>query len=140
MENTQKIAETLKQMPNIQFAYAFGSRIKGKPRFGSDLDIALYFDKEPELLEIGMIVNELEKVSGCQVDLVKLNGLHKKNPKLAHNVIDEGILLFSRNEKELIGFKKSAILWYLDFKPVIDLFERKLKERIANRKFGKVEG
>jgi uncharacterized protein len=139
MENTQKIAETLKQMPNIQFAYAFGSRVKGTPHFGSDLDIALYFDKEPDLLEIGMMVNELEEASGLQVDLVKLNGLHKKNPKLAHRVIDEGILLFSRDDKALVEFKKSAILWYLDFKPVIDLFERKLAERISNKKFGKVE-
>jgi predicted nucleotidyltransferase len=133
--NKQKITKILKQTQYVQFAYFFGSRVKNKTRFGSDLDIALYFDKEPELLNIGELVIELEKTVDCNVDLVLLNNLYEKNPKLAYSVIAEGILLFSIDDKLLSLYKKMTYLKYLDFKPIIDLFTGKLNERISNKKF-----
>lgn len=137
--NREKITERLKQNQNILFAYLFGSHVKDKVRFGSDLDIALYFKPEPQLLEIGKIVNELENICEFKIDLVSLNNLYNKNPKLAYSIISEGDLLFGNNKKELVHFKRMTFLNYLDFKPVIDLFDRKLKERISNKKFAVVE-
>lgn len=139
MENINKITGLLKQTQYITFAYIFGSRVRNQARFGSDLDVALYFDREPDLMEIGMLASELEEAAGCKIDLVRLNGLPEKHPALAYAVISEGKLLFCNHEKIHVAFKKSAMLRYFDFKPVIDLFERKLAERIANRKFGAVE-
>jgi predicted nucleotidyltransferase len=133
--NKEKIIEILQQTQNIRFAYLFGSRIKNKIRFGSDLDIAIYFDQEPQLLEIGSLVNELEETAGCRVDLVKLNKLYEINPKLAYSVIGEGIILLCNDEKLLIEYKKNVFLRYMDFKPVIDLFTKKLNERISNNNF-----
>ena len=137
--NKQKLIEVIQQTENIRFAYLFGSHVKNKTRFGSDLDIALYFGREPQLLEIGRLVNQLEEAADCKVDLISLNDLDEKNPKLAFSIIDEGILLHCNNEQLLIQYKKMVILKYLDFKPVIDLFTRKLNERISNNKFAVVE-
>jgi hypothetical protein len=133
--NKGKIAAVLKQIENIQFAYLFGSQAKNKARFGSDLDIAIFFEHEPQLLEIGMLVNQMEEASNCNVDLISLNDLDEKNPKLAFAVVAEGLLLFCNNERLLTEFKKSVFIKYLDFKPIIDLFEKKLHERISNNKF-----
>jgi uncharacterized protein len=137
--NIDEIINVLKENENIKFAYLFGSHAKNKTRYGSDLDIALYFENEPELTDIGTLVIELEKAADCNIDLVSLKELYKKNPKLAYSVIDEGTLLFNFDEAFLGHYKKKVFLHYLDFKPVIDLFTSKLYERVSNNKFAAAE-
>ena len=133
--NKEKITEVLYNSRNIQFAYLIGSLARDKARFGSDLDIAVYFEDKPNLLDIGMLVNELEKVTEYNVDLILLNDLYNSNPKLAYSVIGEGDLLLCRNEKLLISYKANTYMEYFDFKPAADLFYRKLRERIINNRF-----
>lgn len=137
--NKKKITEFLKSKRNIKFAYIFGSFAKEQNRFGSDLDIAVLFEQEPDLLNIGQLITELEEVVDLNVDLVSLNNLFDKNPKLAYSVIADGILLFCADHKLLSQYKKITFLKYLDFKPVIDLFTLKLYERISNKKFAVIE-
>lgn len=137
--NKEKIAELLKSDQNIKFAYIFGSFAKEKNRFGSDLDIAVLFEQEPDLLSIGHLIAQLEEVIDFNVDLVSLNNLFNKNPKLAYTVIADGILLFCTDHKLLSQYKKITYLKYLDFKPMIDLFTSKLNERVSNKKFAVVE-
>jgi len=139
IQNKEKIIRILHSTNNILFAYVFGSQVKNKIRFESDLDIAVYFKKEPELLEIGEIVGELESETKKVIDFISLNNLYQKNPKLAYSVIAEGILLFCDDRNLLAQYKKKVFLYYLDFKPVIDLFTRKLDERILNKKFAVVK-
>ena len=136
--NIEKISKVLQRTQNIEFAYIFGSHVKNKTRFGSDLDIAVNFKKEPELLSIGMVVNDLEEITNYEVDLVMLNGLIEAHPKLAYSVISEGILLFNNNEESLTLYKKKAYLAFLDFEPVINLFDKILKERIYKNKFAEM--
>lgn len=137
--NKNKIIEVLRQNENIIFAYLFGSQVKNKTRFGSDLDIALYFVNEPELTDIGTLVLELEKAADCKIDLISLKELYDKNPKLAYTIIDEGFLLFCLDQRFLAKYKKNTLLNYLDFKPVIDLFTKKLYERVSNNNFAVAE-
>ncbi len=137
--NKEKMTEVLQNSGNIQFAYLVGSIAKNKARFGSDLDIAVYFEHKPDLLDIGMLVNGLEKITEYNVDLILLNDLFKTNPKLAYSVIGEGILLLCRNEELLISYKANTYMEYFDFKPAADLFSRKLRERIINKRFAVVE-
>ena len=139
MYRIEKIKEILEYDKKIAFAYLFGSAAEDKIRFGSDLDIGVYFEQMPELLTIGTIVNELEKTAGFNVDLVLLNHLYEDNPKLAYSVLSKGKLLFCFDEKLLTGYKEKTYLRYLDIKPVIDLFAGKLEERIKNKKFAVVE-
>jgi len=85
------------------------------------------------------LIAELEEVVEFNVDLVSLNNLFDKNPKLAYSVIADGILLFSSDHKFLSHYKAITYLKYLDFKPFIDLFTSKLNDRISNKKFAVVE-
>ncbi|MBZ0179997.1 MAG: nucleotidyltransferase domain-containing protein, partial [Melioribacteraceae bacterium] len=114
--NQKKLAEFLKSNQNIKFAFIFGSFARKKNRFGSDLDIAVFFEQEPDLLSIGQLIVELEEVVDLNVDLVSLNNLSEKNPKLAYSIIDDGILLFCTDQKLLSQYKKMTYLKYLDFK------------------------
>ena len=137
--NKKKIAELLRSTQNIKFAYIFGSFAKDESRLGSDLDIAVFFEKEPNLLSIGQLIVNLEEIVDVNVDLVSLNNLFEKNPKLAYSVIADGILLFCADYKLLSQYKTITYLKYLDFKPVIDLFASKLNDRISNKKFAVIE-
>ena len=137
--NIERITNILMLNENIRFAYIFGSQVKNQRRFGSDLDIAVYFEKEPELDDIGTLAPELEEAAGCKVDLISLKDLYKENPKLAYSVIAEGILLYTTDKKLHTKFKKMVFLYYLDFKPVIDLFTEKLYKRLADGKFAVAE-
>lgn len=129
------VEDIFKKDSDILFAYIFGSKVKKSIRFGSDLDIAVYFKDEPEILEIGALVLKLEEAANCKVDLVSLNNLDKMNPMLAYSIISEGIVAYLKNEELFKQFKESVILQYLDFEPVGELFNKNFNKRLANYKF-----
>jgi len=133
--NYNSISEIIKENNNISFAYLFGSRVNNNIRFGSDLDIAVYFDNEPSLDEIGKLSSELEISTNCEIDLIKLNNLYNTNPELAYNIIKDGILIFHKDINIVNEFKKNAILRYLDFKPLRDKFHNLFLERLSKNKF-----
>lgn len=135
IQNISEIETSLNKDGNILFAYLFGSKVKNNSRFGSDLDVAVYFKSEPEILEIGALVLELEKITNCKIDLVALNNLDKLNPKLAYSIISEGIVVFLKNKERFNQFKESVILKYLDFKPVDNLFNKNFNYRLKTNKF-----
>jgi len=130
-----KISEILKEQENILFACLFGSAAKKKIRYGSDIDIAVYFDKNPSLLELGELVNNLVKVTESKIDLVNLNNLDKTNPCLAHSILSNCIILILNDEIIFKKFKSSVILEYLDFKFASDMFNSAFKERLASNQF-----
>ena len=134
-----EIETILKKDSNMLFAYLFGSKVKRSSRFGSDLDVAVYFQDEPEILEIGALVLKLEEASNCKVDVVSLNNLDKLNPKLAYSIISEGIVVCLKNKKMFNQFKESVILNYLDFKPIDELFNKNFNDRLVNHKFAVTE-
>lgn len=133
------LADLLSVNKNVVFAYLFGSMAKNNERYGSDMDIAVYFNIEPDLSEIGKLNLNLEEKLNYKIDLVQLNRLDKKNPVLAHSIFTDGILLINNNITLHNEFKKSALLHYLDFKPVDDLINRSFKLRLANNSFAVFE-
>lgn len=135
MEYINDIVKILSNNKNIIFAYLFGSRIKNKIRFGSDLDLAIYFTTEPDILEIGELCNELENAININIDLVMLNDLFLHNPQLSYNILNDGTLIYSKDDESLSNYKKRVLLEYLDIKPILDMFHNKFIERLSNNKF-----
>jgi predicted nucleotidyltransferase len=130
-----KISTALIKYDRIKFVVLFGSSLKNKTRYGSDIDIAIYFDNTPEILEIGSIANELEIITENKVDLVELNNLAEKDPGLAHSILCTGKILFIKDKLLFNSFKKAAILNYLDFKYISDHFEAAFRTRLSTNRF-----
>jgi predicted nucleotidyltransferase len=120
---------------SVIFALLFGSLAKNNLRYGSDIDIAIYFKKLPTLYEIGNLNLRLEDVINFKLDLVELNNLDKTNPVLAYSVISEGIFILNKDEKIFNEFKKSVLMTYLDFKPTNDLINTAFNKRLTNNRF-----
>ncbi len=133
----KKLKRFFKNCEFIDFAFVFGSYAKDKVLPMSDLDIAIHTSKELELLEIGRIIAELEKLTQKEVDLVILNEIYKQNPLLAYTIVNEGIVVFCKDEEKLIEFKTNCLIWFFDHQPLYEMVNEALIERIKEGNFAK---
>ncbi len=76
------LTKILKNNNNIIFAVLFGSYANDTSYNLSDIDIAIYTNKELDILEIGSIVSDLEQATNKKIDLIVLNNLYKTYGKI----------------------------------------------------------
>ncbi|MCS7052887.1 MAG: nucleotidyltransferase domain-containing protein [Ignavibacterium sp.] len=133
-----KINNYLLQYENISFALIFGSFVSNNNHNLSDLDIGIYTKSEFDLLSIGKIIYDLEKITKLKIDLVELNNLPKKFPYFAFNIVNQHKVIFIKDEEEFIKFKREALLYYFDIQPLREKMNNALLSRIENLKFGKL--
>jgi len=137
MSNTEtldldKIKNTLRKLfekdDNVEFAYVFGSVIKGKTHPLSDIDVAVYL-KDDSIRKVVELNAKIVDALGDNVDFVVLN---KAPYSLRYIIISEGVLIFSRNENLRIDFESKAMLLGIDEKDALDAIERELIKRFLN--------
>ena len=130
--------ECLRRDEEIIAAYLFGSYATPRESPLSDLDIAVlldsrfpsssYLDKQIELLTY------LSQIMGT--DRVDVAILNRASPLLAHRILRDGRLLFSKDESQRIYFQTRAIDLYLDTEPARRESDRQLIQRIKEGQFG----
>ena len=111
---------------NVVFAYLFGSQARGKVGPLSDIDIAVCFDETVTCddrfdLRLEVLGELTDLLKTDNVDVVVLNDAP---PLLAHRILKEGVLLFSKDDKVRVEFETKAVLRYLDWKPYIEKYTR----------------
>ena len=118
----EPIANVLSAEPRIGYALVFGSCARGTSHAGSDLDIAIGGLSQPlDVRALGDLISRLESAAGQPVDLLLLD---EAPPTIAWRVFRDGVVVLERDRPALVRRKARAILEYLDFKPVEDLFTR----------------
>jgi predicted nucleotidyltransferase len=107
----------------IAYALLFGSQARGTAHAHSDVDVALALQPGMVLdaLSLGELTARLESAAGRPVHLVMMD---EAPPGLAYRIFRDGLPLLVRDEGALKTRLARAILEYLDFKPVEDLFVR----------------
>lgn len=83
-------------VPEIRFAYLFGSSVKGSSNDNSDVDVAIYLDESQRNFDVisrGLEVSE-DAIPGYSIDLTLLN---ENNVNLAMEVL-KGRILFIRED------------------------------------------
>jgi len=124
------IAEYLNSIPEIKFAYLFGSF--GTPQYvkgRSDIDIAVYGDRVFNFQEMMEITDGLQnKVSGfSEIDLIDL----RQDAIILHNeIVQNGKLLFVRDQTALDRFHMTQWSMYIDHKEYMKRFEEDFKKRV----------
>jgi predicted nucleotidyltransferase len=106
----------------VQCAYAFGSRISGRPLPGSDLDIALVLTPgavkaDPLLPErlAGRLAEELE--AGMEIDAREAGSLPLA---LQGRIVTEGVLIHEGDPAARVRFETDVRRLYFDFLPLIE--------------------
>ena len=133
----KKLKEYFKNS-NYPFVLLFGSYANSKESYLSDIDIAIYSDKELSLIDIGLIIYELEGLLDKKIDLIVLNDLYKKNPKLSYNIVANHKIVTLKSKSDYADFKYNSYRYYFDTKPLYNLFDRALLKRIDDGSYGKI--
>jgi len=127
-KDTRKILKKL----NISLIYLFGSSITGTQRAESDIDIGVVFEK-PDRIKNTMIIFEELYLSLSQVfpdrdlDIVFLDFAPLT---LQFEVVTTGKVIYRVSREFEYDYKEKIIKEYIDFKPLLDIQDQILLERI----------
>ena len=129
----------LTSFSEITFALLFGSYAKETQTDLSDIYIAIYTSEPIDLLRQGEMIAILEEKFNKRIDLILLNDLYKFNARLSFNIIDNHLVLISKDNDKYVDFKTNALLYYLDISPMYEMFDSNLTQRIKSGTYGKVK-
>ncbi len=126
----------------ILAAFVFGSYASDRATPESDIDIAVLLDEsvsisDYSLLKQDFITSLIGLMSFDKVDVAVLN---TAPPVLCHEVIKNGVMLFSKDEKTRIEFTAKATKRYLDTIHLRNVQDRILHEKIRSGNFGNFKG
>lgn len=102
----------------VLVAYAFGSRVSGRPTQESDLDVGYYLNghRRGETLPLGeemRLAAELSAAVGCEVDL---RNLADAPLDLRGRILEEGVRIFSAKDAERVALERELLGRYHDYK------------------------
>lgn len=120
---SEAIRQVLERDRRVAYALVFGSSARGSQSVHSDLDVALGLARGACLstAELGALASQLEAAVGRSVDLVLLDDAP---PGLAYRIFRDGLPVVERDRPALVERRARAILEYLDFQPIEELFAR----------------
>ena len=133
-----KIIPVIASKPEIVFAYLFGSVAAESAGKLSDVDLAVFIDPVCEISASGFgyqseLIAELAELLSCRVDVVILNDA---SIMLKHQVIKNGVLVYSRSNNERRAFHEKAVREYIDFKPLLKVQGEYIRKRLLAGTFG----
>ncbi|KOA21324.1 nucleotidyltransferase domain protein [Clostridium homopropionicum DSM 5847] len=106
----------------IKFAYLFGSRARGDNKNNSDIDIALFFEKDYDPMEEtfirGNIAEDGMTFFNMPFDVISLNNAPLL---LKYQIVKEGIVLKDNYERST--FESLVLREYFDFKYYSDIYD-----------------
>ncbi|RLA68430.1 MAG: hypothetical protein DRQ78_00375 [Epsilonproteobacteria bacterium] len=135
----KQLKQLLQTYDFIDFALLFGSYANNTQKVLSDIDIGIYTNRSIGLVEQGFLISSIEEKFEKNIDLVILNNLSKSNAKLAFNIVNNHKIIFCNNTEIYIDFKIYTYKFYFDQKPMYEMFDKALLERIANGTYGKAQ-
>ena len=128
-------AERAFRSRRILAAYAYGSRLTGRPRPDSDLDVGYYLlgHRHGEILPLReemQLASELSEEIGVEVDL---RNLADAPLELRGRVLEEGVRIYSGNDVERVALEVDLLARYHDYKDVFKAMHDLRLKRIAER-------
>ena len=122
----QKLKKYFAEQKDVEFALIFGSFASERINAMSDIDIAVYFKDEKNILKLGerQIDITCAVMKLCKINRVDVVVLNLANPFLKFQVIKYGRLLYSKDGRLFYKFKAASLGMYQDIRPMYDLYER----------------
>jgi predicted nucleotidyltransferase len=115
MKTLQKnLEEFALKHENFLLVFLFGSIARGFSTDESDVDIAIMFERAPDLFELNDLRDQLSRCAGKEVDLITLN---TASPIIKMQVLRYGLLI-KKVERDYNEFFVSTVKEYMDLKYV----------------------
>lgn len=113
----------------IRFAYLFGSRATGNATAHSDADIAIMPSAALSLRDQARLATQLAEALGVpEVDLLSLD---RARLELRGRVVQEGKLIYSRDEPARVAFEVRTRSAYFDYLPTLRRLQDAYLRRVA---------
>jgi predicted nucleotidyltransferase len=117
----------------VFIVYLFGSRATGREMRSSDIDIGIVLKDPPMEEDTRALYNDLYKIliemyPSSKLDIVFLQ---IASLSLQYFAIKEGRVLFEEDPIFRADYENLVINQYLDFRPVLDFFDRVIMEKYA---------
>jgi len=118
---------------DVLVAYAHGSRVSGRPRADSDLDVGYYLRgfREGRRLPLKtelLLEDRLSRELGVEVDL---RGLADAPLEVRGKVLEQGVRIYSGHDAERVDLEVDLLARYHDYKPELEYLARLRLRRIA---------
>ncbi len=128
--------QTLFEHTGLLAVYLFGSRAAGTANTQSDYDFAILFDFSSPMDDLAFTALDLEEklatILNSEVDIITL---HNADIEQKFLIISHGVLIYSSDDDKRTDFEDIVIKKYLDFKPVLELYRKELREAIQEGDF-----
>lgn len=134
-----RLTRPLQQRPEILEAYLFGSHARGEVHSHSDIDVAVYVDRDrmPQT-QYGYPAELTAVLAGAvgsdTVDVVVLNDAP---PLLYHRVLRDGVRLLARDLSATTTREGRALSRYCDFVPQLRKIEAAHRARVEAGHLGR---
>lgn len=123
-----RLADFFEKKPEVLLVFLFGSAASREMAEGSDIDIGILFESQPDVYEINKLESELNAIFKRDIDIAVLNSA---SPILKMQVLKNGVLVFAKDKKIYNQFYVDAINQYDDLKQTRKICEDNiLKGRI----------
>ncbi|UCH80617.1 MAG: nucleotidyltransferase domain-containing protein [Nitrospiraceae bacterium] len=137
--DVKKITDFFRSRKEVSALYLFGSSVKGNRTDDSDIDIAVLIDdRRLKSRNYDNLKKEYYRASPTfslrPVDIVILN---TASPYLKHRILKTGEILFDRNRKLRVNFTTKAIIEYIDFRPIEEIFNKAVANRFRRSSVGR---
>lgn len=138
-EEKKQLSEAIARMPEVKFAYLYGSYATGLANENSDIDIAIVLKEHAApvnslMTEINVSL-KLEEVLNSNKE-IEVRFINDAPIYFLNEAVTKGIPLFSSSGQERNEFEARVMMEYLDFKPVNDLYNSYRQQRIKRGEFG----
>ncbi len=120
------VERALRDLAHVRLAYVLGSVARGTAGPSSDIDVAVLLDHGSDGEHLDAVREAIERVCRREVDLIDLRSAP---PLLRREVLREGVLVVSRDERERGRFEMQALAEYLDTQHLRDIQHHYLRER-----------
>ena len=127
----KKLGEVLSSF-DVIVCYLYGSVVRKQQTPLSDIDLAILMGRGSSAVERGRkslkITNAIANILDAQeIDVRVLNDSPLEH---RYNVIKEGRVIYSNDERERIEFESITLMEYFDFRPIIDQYNQYMYQRI----------
>jgi len=130
------IKDKLSEKDEIIAAYIFGSFLHDKEYEDIDIGILLETSFKPDYLYEIYLTQILEEYFKNKFDKYfefDIHVLNNQNLRFLFSILQNAILIISKNDKKRAKFESQVIIRYLDIKPLYEYYDKMRKLRYANR-------
>jgi uncharacterized protein len=127
-DKIERIGAYFARIPQIKFAYIFGSCARGDHGPASDIDIAVFIDRRlsPFAFRLRLIETMMRELRTERFDLIILNDAP---PVLKYEVVRQGLVI-KEDKKRRVEFESKSLGEYLDTAHLRETQQAYLKEQL----------